>query len=76
MERPKVGIQIIVLNKESKILTGTRVHTNTCGLPGGSLEFGEKIKDFAARRLYKETTIRIKPEDFRVLEILNFPHDT
>ena len=76
VQRPKVGIQIIVLNKESKILTGTRVQTGTCGLPGGSLEWGEKVKDFASRRLYAETMIRIKPEDFRALEVLNFPHDT
>ena len=42
--RPAAGVGIIVLNSESKILTGLRVKSGKYEIPGGHIEMGETVK--------------------------------
>ena len=42
--RPVAGVGIIVLNSESKILTGLRVKSGKYEIPGGHIEMGETVK--------------------------------
>ena len=62
MERPKVGIGVIVI-KDNKILMGKRKNAHgdgTWSFPGGHLEFNEELEDAARREVLEETGIKIK----------------
>jgi 8-oxo-dGTP diphosphatase len=56
-KNPVVGIQVAVLQQDA-LLLGLRRHSfgsETWGLPGGHLEFGESFEQAAARELLEET---------------------
>lgn len=63
MDRPKVGVGVIVIN-DGKVLLGKRKsssHGDGCWhFPGGHLEFNEKLDDCAKREVLEETGIAIK----------------
>ena len=57
----QVGIGVILV-KEGKILLGQRIGaygSNTWGLPGGHLEYGETFEDCAIRETFEETNLTI-----------------
>ncbi len=56
----RVGIGVLVANKEGKILLGKRKcehGQNTYSMPGGHLEFGESFEGCAKRELKEETNL-------------------
>jgi len=56
----RVGIGVLVINGERKILLGKRKNAreqNTFALPGGHLEFGESFEECAKRELKEETNL-------------------
>src|ERR1700733_7987183 len=61
-QKVTVGIGIIILSKEGKILIGKRKgnYVPKFSIPGGSLEPGETFEDAAIRETYEETNITIK----------------
>ncbi len=70
-----VGVNIFVV-KDGKLLLGKRKNVygaGTWGLPGGHLEFGEKMEKAAARELKEETGIKAKKLTF--LNLINDLHD-
>lgn len=57
---PRVGIGVIV-EKDGKLLLGRRIGSHgadTWSIPGGHLEFGEKVEACARRELLEETGLR------------------
>ena len=61
-KRPRVGMGVFVL-KEGKFLLGKRKNAHGEGswcLPGGHLEFNEKLEDCAKREVMEETGVKIK----------------
>ena len=56
---PKVGIGVIAINKDSKVLIGKRIgsHAQKYSIPGGHLDFGETFEDAAVRELKEETSL-------------------
>lgn len=59
MERPKIGVGIIVI-QDGKILLGKRKNAHGAGEwapPGGHLEFGETIDICVRRELAEETSL-------------------
>lgn len=61
-KNPRIGVAVII-RKENKILLGKRKGAHgegTWALPGGHLEFGEKIFDCAKRETKEEVGIKIK----------------
>ena len=71
IDRPKVGIGIIIVNKDSKILIGKRKgsHAPYFSIPGGHLELGETFEKTAIRETKEETGIDI--ENPKVIGITN-----
>ena len=61
MDRPKVGVGIIIKNKEGKILVGKRIgsHSPYYSIPGGHLEMGERFEEAAIKEVKEETGIDI-----------------
>ena len=62
MKQPKVGIGIIIQNKEGKILVGKRRNTLSpyYSIPGGHLEMGETFEATAIREVQEETGLIIQ----------------
>nr|WP_319401525.1 NUDIX domain-containing protein [uncultured Carboxylicivirga sp.] len=61
MERPKVGIGVIIENINKKILIGKRKgsHAPFYSIPGGHLELGESFEEAAIKEIYEETGLII-----------------
>jgi len=61
METPKVGIGIIIENKDGNILIGKRKgsHAPFYSIPGGHLEIGETFESAAIREVKEETDLTI-----------------
>lgn len=60
--RPKVGVSVLLLREDGKILFGLRKNAHgagTWGLPGGHLEFNESFEECAAREVFEETGIEL-----------------
>ena len=68
----RVGVGVLVLNPEGKILLGKRkskLGESTFSLPGGHLEFGETLEQCARRELKEETDL--DGSDFEVVSLAN-----
>ena len=66
MERPKVGVGVIIV-KEGKILLGERKNAHGEGTwcpPSGHLELGESYEECAKRETFEETGLQIKNLQF------------
>ncbi|NHB68023.1 nucleotide triphosphate diphosphatase NUDT15 [Perlabentimonas gracilis] len=61
MERPKVGVGVIIENKEGQILVGKRKgsHSPLYSIPGGHLELGETFEEAATKEIFEETGLQI-----------------
>lgn len=69
----RVGVGVLVLNAEGKVLLGQRkskLGESTFSLPGGHLEFGETFERCASRELEEETDI-----DAKEMEIISLTND-
>ena len=75
----RIGVGCWLFNKSGQVLLGKRLSkhgTGTWAPPGGHLEFGETPDQCAARELFEETGIKIKPNKFQTIDITNdiFPN--
>lgn len=61
MERPKIGIGVIIQNEEGHILIGKRMgsHAPYYSIPGGHLELGETFEEAAKKEVFEETGLII-----------------
>jgi len=61
MERPAVGIGVIIENKKGEILIGKRIgsHAPYYSIPGGHLELGETFEEAAIKEVLEETGLII-----------------
>jgi 8-oxo-dGTP diphosphatase len=68
---PKVGIGVIIQNKESLILVGKRqnILAPYYSIPGGKLESGESFEDCAIREIKEETNLLIR--EVKVVALTN-----
>ncbi|MBP9817884.1 NUDIX domain-containing protein [Candidatus Shapirobacteria bacterium] len=59
--KPKVGICVVLINKEGKVLVGKRKgsHAQKYSIPGGHLELGETFEQCAIREIKEETDLDI-----------------
>ena len=59
---PKVGIGVIIIRNDGKILIGKRKgsHAPYWSIPGGHLDIGESFEQAATREIYEETGLIIK----------------
>lgn len=62
MDRPKVGIGVIIQNSNGEILIGKRKgsHSPFYSIPGGHLENGESFEEAATKEVFEETGLIIK----------------
>lgn len=69
--QPRVGIGVIIINDEGKILVGKRrgSHAPFYSIPGGALELGESFEHAAEREVAEETGLRIFEP--RVIGVVN-----
>jgi len=70
-QKPKVGLGVIIVNQEGKILIGKRkgLHAPYYSIPGGKLDAGETFAQGAIREVKEETNLDIK--DMQVIGITN-----
>jgi len=69
--KPQVGIGVIIVNEDKKILVGKRKNSLApyYSIPGGKFEAGEKFEDCAIREIKEETDLDI--ENPKVIAITN-----
>lgn len=62
MNKPSVGIGVIIQNKNNQILIGKRKgsHAPYYSIPGGHIENGETFEEAAIREVFEETGLKIK----------------
>ena len=62
MSHPRVGIGVIIVRDDGKILIGKRKgsHAPYWSIPGGHLESGESFEETAIREIQEETGLLIK----------------
>lgn len=63
---PLVGVGVITVNDEEKVLLVRRGHEPSKGLwsvPGGMVELGERVRDAGIREVKEECNIDIEPEE-------------
>lgn len=54
------GANVVVVDKKNQMLLQLRLDNKCWGLPGGSMEPGETLKEVAKRELYEETNLIAK----------------
>lgn len=61
ISRPKVGIGVIIQNKNNEILIGKRKgsHSPYYSIPGGHLENGETFEEAAIKEVWEETGMKL-----------------
>ena len=61
MERPKVGVGVLLINSEGKVLVGKRKgsHAPYYSIPGGHLEMGETFEKVAIKEVLAQTGMTI-----------------
>ncbi len=61
LERPKVGIGVVIVNSDGSILVGRRKgrHAPYYSIPGGHLELGETFEEAAVKEVKEETSLDI-----------------
>jgi 8-oxo-dGTP diphosphatase len=61
-ERPRVGLGVIIVNHDGKVLIGKRTgsHAPYYSIPGGNLDLGETFEKGAAREIKEETDLDIR----------------
>ena len=71
MDRPKIGIGVIIENDENKILIGKRKgsHAPFYSIPGGHLELGETFEEAAIKEVLEETGMLI--HSLKVIAVTN-----
>ncbi len=80
-KRPSVGFGVMIL-KENKVLLGRRhddpdkasseLHgEGTWTMPGGKLDFGEKLRDAACREVFEETGLRVDCDNLNLISLTN-----
>ena len=65
--RPQIGVGAVVFNERGEILLikrGKRPHYGRWMVPGGSLEWGERLEEAAIREVREETGIEIVIDAF------------
>ncbi len=62
MDRPKVGVGVIIQNDKNEILIGKRIgsHAAYYSIPGGHLELGESFEAAAIKEVLEETGLHIQ----------------
>lgn len=70
----KVGIGVMLVNRNEEILLGKRKGSHgegQWGLPGGSLEYGESFEECARRELEEEIGPYVKYNGLHVVSVIN-----
>ena len=71
MDIPKVGLGVIIVNLDGKVLVGKRIgsHAQKYSIPGGHLDSRRDIEAGAIREIKEETNLSI--EDPQVIAVTN-----
>jgi len=56
-KHPKIAVRALIVNKDRQILLLKRSNSDYWCLPGGDVEFGEKVRDALIREVREETNL-------------------
>jgi ADP-ribose pyrophosphatase YjhB (NUDIX family) len=59
LRRPLVGVLAVALDEQQERVLIRRAETGSWGLPGGMVEYGERLEEALARELREETGYRV-----------------
>ena len=61
----------VIINDRNKILMQLRTDNKKWGLPGGSIEIGEKVEETAIREVKEETGLSICLKDLKLFDVFS-----
>ncbi|MGC8654835.1 MAG: NUDIX hydrolase [Candidatus Kryptoniota bacterium] len=66
LTEPHISVLALTMDKDNVLMIkrGDPPYENSWALPGGHLEFGEKLEDAAVRETFEETGIRVMVDKF------------
>ncbi|MCM1967231.1 NUDIX domain-containing protein [Streptomyces sp. G1] len=64
-----IGVGVVVVGPDGRVLLG-QAHDGRWELPGGKVDPGEGFEQAAARELAEETSLRVTPEEVRIVSIM------
>jgi 8-oxo-dGTP diphosphatase len=73
MPHTLIGCEVVITNSVGSILLGLRgpqrYGAGTWALPGGHLEYGERLVDCACREMHEELGLVLKPSDLELVAV-------
>lgn len=68
-----IGCEVLIPNRSGDYLLGLRgpnsIGAGTWALPGGHLEYGERLVDCACREMHEELGLVLKPSDLELVAV-------
>ncbi len=70
---PRLAADVLVINKDKALLIERKYPPYGWAIPGGMVDYGERVEDAAVRELREETGIVIKTEELHLLGVYSAP---
>ena len=73
---PSLAIDALILGPDDSIMLVERTDTGMHALPGGFVEWGERVEHAVVREVHEETNLVVRPEEMYLFGVYSDPEVT